>query len=113
MAINKTEIFVYDGWILSPAFDIIPSVDKDDLALYIDTHNNELDFELAKTVGEYLLLSNGYFILCHPLRVLLLYVYVGFYINAIPSGFQFMRYFIYVSHKVNTHLSLWCLSKYY
>ena len=54
MATNKTEIFVYNGWILSPAFDIIPSVDKDDLALYIDTHNNELDFELAKTVGEYL-----------------------------------------------------------
>ena len=59
MATNKTEIFVYNGWILSPAFDINPSVDKDGLALNIDTHNNELDFELAKTVGEYFQLSNA------------------------------------------------------
>jgi serine/threonine-protein kinase HipA len=41
------------GWILSPAFDINPSVDKEGLALNIDTHNNALDFELAKSVGEY------------------------------------------------------------
>jgi serine/threonine-protein kinase HipA len=45
------------GWILSPAFDINPSVDKDGLALNIDTHNNALDFELAKSVGEYFQLS--------------------------------------------------------
>jgi serine/threonine-protein kinase HipA len=45
------------GWILSPAFDINPSVDKDGLALNIDTHNNTLDFELAKSVGEYFQLS--------------------------------------------------------
>lgn len=47
------------GWILSPAFDINPSVDKDGLALNIDTHNNALDFELAKTVGEYFHLSDA------------------------------------------------------
>jgi serine/threonine-protein kinase HipA len=46
------------GWILSPAFDINPSVDKDGLALNIDTYNNTLDFELAKTVGEYFQLNN-------------------------------------------------------
>ena len=41
------------GWVLSPAFDINPSIDKDGLALNIDTNNNSLDFSLAKTVGEY------------------------------------------------------------
>ena len=45
---------MYNGWILSTAFDINPSVDKDGFALNINTHNNELDFELAKNVGEYL-----------------------------------------------------------
>ncbi len=47
------------GWILSPAFDINPSIDKDGLALNIDTHNNALDFELAKTVGEYFQLTDA------------------------------------------------------
>lgn len=46
------------GWILSPAFDINPSIDKDGLALNIDTHNNALDFDLAKSVGEYFQLSD-------------------------------------------------------
>jgi serine/threonine-protein kinase HipA len=41
------------GWILSPAFDINPSTDKVGLALNIDTENNALDFELAKSVGDY------------------------------------------------------------
>ena len=56
---NHGFILSDNGWILSPAFDINPSVDKDGLALNIDTHNNELDFELAKTVGEYFQLSNA------------------------------------------------------
>lgn len=47
------------GWILSPAYDLNPSVDKDGLALNIDTHNNELDFDLAKSVGEYFRLNNN------------------------------------------------------
>ena len=46
------------GWILSPAFDINPSVDKEGLALNIDTHNNALDSELAKSVGEYFQLTD-------------------------------------------------------
>ena len=50
---NHGFILTDKGWILSPAFDINPSTDKDGLALNIDTHNNALDFELAKTVGEY------------------------------------------------------------
>jgi serine/threonine-protein kinase HipA len=50
---NHGFILTDKGWKLSPAFDINPSVDKEGLALNIDTHNNALDFELAKTVGEY------------------------------------------------------------
>ncbi|NQD72566.1 HipA domain-containing protein, partial [Sphingobacterium shayense] len=46
------------GWELSPAYDINPSIDKDGLALNIDMTNNDLDFELAKNVGEYFRLDN-------------------------------------------------------
>lgn len=46
------------GWRLSPAFDINPSVDKDGLAINIDANSNVLDFELAKSIGEYFLLDN-------------------------------------------------------
>lgn len=50
---NHGFILTGKGWVLSPAFDINPSIDKDGLALNIDTNNNALDFSLAKTVGEY------------------------------------------------------------
>lgn len=46
------------GWQLSPAYDINPSIDKDGLSLNIDTNNNSLDFDLAKSVGEYFQLNN-------------------------------------------------------
>jgi len=46
------------GWVLSPAYDINPSIDKDGLALNIDTQNNALDIELAKSVGEYFQLTD-------------------------------------------------------
>ncbi len=42
-----------EGWKLSPAFDINPSIDKSGLSLNIDMDSNALDFELAKSVGEY------------------------------------------------------------
>jgi serine/threonine-protein kinase HipA len=45
------------GWRLSPAYDVNPSVDKNGLALNIDMENNNLDFELAKSVGEFFQLS--------------------------------------------------------
>lgn len=47
------------GWKLSPAFDINPSIEKNGLALNIDTDNNDLDIELAKSVGDYFKLSNS------------------------------------------------------
>lgn len=47
-----------DGWHLSPAYDINPSIDKPGLSLNIDTENNALDFDLAKSVGLYFQLNN-------------------------------------------------------
>lgn len=46
------------GWRLSPAYDINPSIDKNGLSLNIDIFSNALDFELAKSVGEYFKLNN-------------------------------------------------------
>lgn len=54
---NHGFILTDEGWILSPAYDLNPSIDKDGLALNIDTNNNALDFELAKEVGEYFRLN--------------------------------------------------------
>lgn len=54
---NHGFILTNNNWQLSPAYDINPSIDKDGLALNIDTTNNALDFELAKSVGIYFQLS--------------------------------------------------------
>lgn len=45
-------------WCLSPAFDVNPSIDKEELALNIDDTSGLLDFELALSVREYFRLSN-------------------------------------------------------
>lgn len=50
---NHGFIIQDNAWELSPAYDINPSIDKDGLALNIDMDNNALDYELAKSVGEY------------------------------------------------------------
>lgn len=50
---NHGFILSPDGWKLSPAYDLNPSIDKDCLALNIDMYDNALDFDLAKSVGEY------------------------------------------------------------
>ncbi|WP_418264174.1 type II toxin-antitoxin system HipA family toxin [Flavobacterium faecale] len=55
---NHGFVLAKDGWILSPAYDLNPSIDKEGLALNIDMDNNALDFELAKSVGEYFRLNN-------------------------------------------------------
>ena len=47
------------GWVLSPAYDINPSIDKNGLTLNIDSERNTLDFELAKSVGEYFRINNN------------------------------------------------------
>ncbi len=56
---NHGFILTTAGWILSPAYDLNPSIEKDGLALNIDTDNNALDFELAKSVGEYFRLNKN------------------------------------------------------
>jgi len=55
---NHGFILTAKGWILSPAYDMNPSIAKDGLALNIDMENNALDLELAKSVGEYFRLDN-------------------------------------------------------
>ncbi|MEY3500098.1 MAG: hypothetical protein RL308_1767 [Bacteroidota bacterium] len=54
---NHGFILTAAGWILSPAYDLNPSIDKDGLALNINNDNNALDFELAKSVGLYFRLN--------------------------------------------------------
>ncbi|SHL70139.1 type II toxin-antitoxin system HipA family toxin [Flavobacterium xanthum] len=55
---NHGFILTKEGWILSPAYDLNPSIDKDGLALNIDMDNNVLDFELAISVGAYFRLNS-------------------------------------------------------
>lgn len=50
---NHGFILTPEGWRLSPAFDINPSIDKEGLALNIDMDKNALDIDLAKSVGAY------------------------------------------------------------
>lgn len=56
---NHGFILTKEGWILSPAYDLNPSIDKDGLALNIDMDNNALDLDLAKNVGEYFRLNKN------------------------------------------------------
>lgn len=56
---NHGFILTKEGWILSPAYDLNPSIDKDGLALNIDMDNNALDLDLANSVGEYFRLNKN------------------------------------------------------
>ena len=56
---NQGFMLTNEGWNLSPAYDLNPSIDKDGLALNIDLDNNALDYKLAKSVGEYFRLNNS------------------------------------------------------
>lgn len=56
---NHGFILDKEGWKLSPAYDLNPSIDKDGLALNIDIHNNVLDYDLAKSVGEHFRLNES------------------------------------------------------
>ena len=47
------------GWVQSPADNINPSIDKEGLALNIDMDNNALDFDLARSIGDYFHLASG------------------------------------------------------
>lgn len=54
---NHGFILTDKGWILSPAYDLNPSIEKDGLSLNIDMDDNALSFDLAKSVGIYFRLS--------------------------------------------------------
>lgn len=54
---NHGFILTEKGWILSPAYDLNPSIEKDGLSLNIDMDDNALSFDLAKSVGIYFRLS--------------------------------------------------------
>jgi serine/threonine-protein kinase HipA len=54
---NHGFLLTSKGWVLSPAFDLNPSIDKPGLSLNVDESNNELSLELAKSVGAYFRLS--------------------------------------------------------
>lgn len=54
---NHGFILTNEGWRLSPAFDMNPSIEKDGLALNIDMDNNALELELIKSVGVYFRMS--------------------------------------------------------
>ena len=56
---NHGFVLTAQGWELSPAYDINPSIDKDGLALNIDNNNNALSFELAYSVGDYFRLNKN------------------------------------------------------
>lgn len=56
---NHGFIISHNGWKLSPAYDLNPSIDKDGLALNIDMNNNALDYELARRVGKYFRLNEN------------------------------------------------------
>ena len=56
---NHGFILTHQGWILSPAYDLNPSIDKDGLALNIDMDNNALSFDVAISVGQYFRLDES------------------------------------------------------
>ncbi|WP_437370361.1 type II toxin-antitoxin system HipA family toxin [Maribacter litoralis] len=54
---NHGFILTGKGWILSPAYDLNPSIEKDGLSLNIDMDDNALNFDLVKSVREFFRLS--------------------------------------------------------
>ena len=56
---NHGFILTDEGWVLSPAYDLNPSVEKDGLSLNIDMDNNSLDFDLAYNVGKFFRLNQN------------------------------------------------------
>lgn len=56
---NHGFILTNEGWRLSPAFDINPSIDKDGLALNIDMDSNALNIDIVRSVGVYFRLGKN------------------------------------------------------
>ena len=56
---NHGFLLTDEGWRLSPAYGVNPSIDKQGLALNIDMDSNALDFDLARSVGEFFMLDQN------------------------------------------------------
>lgn len=56
---NHGFILTQKGWMLAPAYDLNPSIEKNGLSLNIDMDDNSLNFDLVKSVGEYFRLSEN------------------------------------------------------
>jgi serine/threonine-protein kinase HipA len=54
---NHGFIIENGAWRLSPAYDVNPSIDKEELVLNIDESSGTLDFDLALSVAEYFRLT--------------------------------------------------------
>lgn len=55
---NHGFLLTKEGWVLSPAYDINPSINRQGLSLNIDTVSNALSVDLSKSVREYFRLNN-------------------------------------------------------
>ncbi|WP_179354352.1 type II toxin-antitoxin system HipA family toxin [Winogradskyella vidalii] len=55
---NHGFLLTAKGWILSPAYDLNPSIEKEGLSLNIDMDDNALSFDLAKSAGAYFRLND-------------------------------------------------------
>lgn len=55
---NHGFILTEGGWVLSPAYDLNPSTEKNGLSLNIDMNNNALDVDLARSVGAFFRLDH-------------------------------------------------------
>jgi serine/threonine-protein kinase HipA len=56
---NHGFLLTQSGWRLSPSFDINPSIEKSGLVLAIDEVQNNLDFNLVKSVGKHFHLNDS------------------------------------------------------
>ncbi len=55
---NHGFLLANEGWRLSPAYDLNPSIERDHLSLLIDSESSELDLELARSVGTFFQLNS-------------------------------------------------------
>jgi len=90
---NHGFIALNGSWQLSPAFDINPSVDKEELSLNIDDNSGELDFELALSVIEYfrLQLADAKLVLSEVTQVVSTWEKVAKNIGIIRSEMELMH----------------------
>ncbi len=80
-------------WKLSPAFDINPSIDKEELALFINENNGALDFDLAMSIVDYFRINekDAYLILSEVKKTVSNWEKVARQIGILRSEIELMR----------------------